>query len=272
MLNNDPDQLSSHAVDDDPRSIDPDSAGEVPLGSPGVVDDDDLHPDGSIPSWGEAAHRLVERVDGSPYPAPTFGRTWSRQTRARLLESDSEARQWADTTALITLTASPRLPGSDALCPPTSVLSALTATRDARQRRLRRGLDGVRWEWIRVLAPHQSGYPHVHQLLYVDHDDLDLVREVARTAVDAHVTGSPLARDDDHGDSAVSVSPDTDNPRGVRYLAGQAPGVAGLVRADDDDLDGEGDTLRGDGGRVEAERRLGVATRTLGCQVFGISN
>lgn len=272
MPNNDPDQVSSHAVDDDPRSVDPDNAGAVPLGSPGVVDDDDLLPDGSIPSWGVAAHRLVERVDGSPYPAPTFGRTWSRRTRARLLEADSEAREWADTTALLTLTATPRLPGSDALAPPTSVLSGLTATREARQRRLRRELDGVRWEWVRIVAPHRSGYPHIHQLLYVDHDDPDLVREVARTAVDAHVDGSPLARDDGHDDGAVSVSTTTDNPRGVRYLSRQVPGVAGLLRADDDDLDGEGDTLRGNGGRVEAERRLGVTARTLGCQVSRISS
>jgi hypothetical protein len=273
MANNDPDPLSPHArVDDDPRSVDPDSAGETPLGPAGVVDDDDLLPDGSVPTWGVAAHRLVERIDGSPYPSPTFGRAWARRTRARLLDADREAREWADTTALVTLTASPRLPGNDALAPPTSVLSGLIATRDARQRRLRRGLNGIQWEWIRVVAPHRSGYPHIHQLLYADYDDPGLVREVARTAVDAHVTGSPLARDDDHGDSAVSVSTATDDPQGIRYLAGQLPGVAGLHRKGDDDLDGEGDTLRGDGPRVEAERRLGVAARTLGCQVFGISS
>jgi hypothetical protein len=272
MFNNDPEAVSSHAVDDDPRSVDPDDAGAVPLGSPGVVDDDDLLPDGSIPSWGEAAHRLVERVDGSPYPAPTFGRTWSRRTRARLLEADANGREWAETTVLLTFTATPRLPGSDALSPPTSVLQSLTATRDARQRRLRRRLDDVRWEWIRVLAPHRSGYPHVHQLLYIGHDDLDLVQEAARSAVETHVAGSPLASDDDHGEGAVSVSSATDDPRGIRYLSGQLPGVAGLLRSDDDRLDGEADTLRGNGARVEAERRLGVTARTLGCQAFGISS
>jgi hypothetical protein len=272
MFNNGPEPVSSHArVDDDPRSVDPDDAGAVPLGSSGVVGDDDLLPDGSIPSWGVAAHRLPERIDGSPYPAPTFGRTWSRRTRARLLDADSEARQWAETTALITLTSSPRLPGSDTLSPPTSVLSSLTATREPRQRRLRRELDGVQWEWIRVVAPHRSGYPHIHQLLYVDHDDLDLLREVGRSAVDAHVGGCPLATDDDHGEGAVSVSTTTDDPRGIRYLAGQLPGVAGLVRADDDDLDGEAGTLRGDSPRVEAERRVAVAARTLGCDVSRVS-
>lgn len=56
----------------------------------------------------------------------------------------------------------------------------------------------------------------------------------------------------------------------VRYVAGQLPGVASLLRANDD-IDGEVDTLRGDGGRAEPERRLGVTARTLGCQIFCIS-
>jgi hypothetical protein len=177
--------------------------------------------DGSGETWGPAADRLLDDVDASD----TFGSDWARQQQARLFAVDHDCREWAETTALLTATASTTWPGpGDDLIPPVVHLRrGLLLTRDARQRALSRALQGTSWRAIRVYGTDTNGYLHRHTAVYVGDDVGESAFEGWRSA---HTSNSPLADETAHGPGAVEVRDVADEDRGlVAYVMRNTPGL-----------------------------------------------
>lgn len=176
--------------------------------------------DGSGETWGPATDQLLDVVDDSD----TFGADWARQQQARLFAVDRKCRQWAETTALLTATASTTWPDSSNLIPPVVHLSqGILASRDARQRALSRALSGHQWRAVRTCGADQNGYLHRHVAVYIGSD-------VDAGAFDgwrsAHIGNSPLADEAAHGSGAVQVQDLADGDRGlVGYAMSNTPGL-----------------------------------------------
>lgn len=113
-------------------------------------------------------------------------------------------------TAMLTFTASNRSAAGDWWRCPANHLDDLMASWSAVRRALHRVLDGRRWEYARIIEPHESGYAHVHVAVFVDGH----VRpETFEPVMDAHVAHSLPAGSEAHsveGD-AVSVNRDVSN-------------------------------------------------------------
>lgn len=217
-------------------SISLDRAGGLPLAmSSSTVADFVLDDDGSIPTWGEASKRTVARISADSPHSARFGGEWAQQSRARLLQDDEKAREWCQTTVLLTFTGSPFLTeAGDNLIPPCSFVSALTASRSARRSALRSVLDdaGGRSVTMRVIGAHQSGYPHEHTLVA---SEVELSADEFDPVVDAHVDTSPVADQSAHGDEAIRVESDPNTNEmtgGVAYITPNIPGVNSVLDAE----------------------------------------
>lgn len=113
-------------------------------------------------------------------------------------------------TAMLTFTASNTSGAGDWLRCPANHLDDLLGSWSAVRRELARVLDGRRWEYVRMLEPHESGYAHVHVAVFVDgYVDERMFQPV----MDAHVRNClPAASEAHTSDSdAVSVNRDVSN-------------------------------------------------------------
>lgn len=176
--------------------------------------------DGTGETWGPAADRLLDDIDAGD----TFGSDWARQQQARLFAVDRKCRAWAETTVLLTATASTSWPGGDDPIPPVVHLKqGILASSDARQKALSRVLRGTSWRAIRTYGTDTNGYLHRHTGVYVGSD-------VSKSAFNrwrsAHTSNSPLADEAAHGSGTVEVRDVADGDRGlVAYIMANTPGL-----------------------------------------------
>lgn len=191
--------------------------------------------DGTAPTWGKSAYRLKARLDASPH-TNRFSVEWSRRKQAQILSADEHLRSFVESTALLTFTASQTYPDRETVMPPTAQLSALTSSRPARRRALRRALDEVgsdRWATLRVVAPHDSGFAHTHTAVCAD---VELSQEALSAVVRAHTRSCPTAREESHDpEDAIRMELDPSaTPLGaVSYTTAQIPGMRRIL-ADED--------------------------------------
>jgi len=234
--------------------------------SPDSVPEFVLEEDGAVPSWSRATFRFQQRLSAGSEHVARFTTPWARKTRGKLLSADSEARDWAQTTALLTFTGSPFLGDSREPMPPVSFLDAIRQPARARRRRLRRMLDETagRWLTIRVIgATESTGYPHSHVAVYAD---TRLSESDFEPVVQAHLDGCPVAQQSAHGHGTVVVEhePRESKPTGVvNYLNQNVPGVKSLY--DDGDARSSGQNPKGVVDESTARQRTATvleATRT----------
>lgn len=176
--------------------------------------------DGSGETWGPAADRLLADIDAGD----TFGADWARQQQARLFAVERKCRAWAETTALLTATASTTWPQSGDLIPPVVHLKrGLLPSCQAREKALSRALSGHQWRAVRTCGADQNGYLHRHVAVYIG-------AHVGASAFDgwrsAHTDNSPLADQAAHGSGAVEVRDVEDDDRGLAaYIMRNTPGL-----------------------------------------------
>lgn len=178
--------------------------------------------DGSGQTWGSAAEHLLADVRAGN--VDTFGGDWARQQQARLFAVDRKCRQWAETTALLTATASTSWPDSSNLIPPVIHLRrGILPSRQPRQKALSRALSGHQWRAVRTYGAGDNGHLHRHTAIYIGSD-------VGASAFDgwvrAHTDNSALADQAAHGPGAVEVRDVADGDRGlVAYVMANSPGL-----------------------------------------------
>lgn len=205
-------------------------------------------------NWSDAVGRLDEYLDSNE--RPELGASWAQQQQARLIATDRSAQEWADSTVLLTATASKTWPESDDLIPPiTHYRRGIARTKEARAKALSRALSGSKWRAVRVLGAGEDGFLHVHVGVYVDEtvgsDRFD-------RWVRAHVGNSPLATEQAHGSGAVRIeSVDDDNSDGVT-------GLEGYLSKNALGLDTTGDEEHGLGSAPIHRKRAGAVLRAVG--------
>jgi len=244
-------------------------AGGLPLAmSSSTVADFVLDDDGSIPTWREARKRMCARISADSPHSPRFGPRWAKQARARFLGADEQAREFCQTTGLLTFTGSPYLTDNrDNLIPPCSFVEALTASRSARRSAFRDVLGdaGGRWVTMRVVGAHRSGYPHEHTVVA---SEAQLSADDFAPVVGAHLDASPVANKGAHGDEAIHVEsdPNTDEMTGgVAYIAPDIPGVRDVLTAEQ-----SGRTPAGVVDEAEHRRRTASVLEATGTQAVRI--
>jgi hypothetical protein len=193
---------------------------------PASVPDFVLDADGSVPTWGEATHRFRARLRADSPHTPRFSPQWAETAWGKLLDADHDARQWAENTVLLTLTARSELPGTDQAIPPLRHLEGLMASDGAVRTALSQALsDADTWRRLSVFGVNESGHLHRHLGIYVS-EAVDTHR--FEPVVSSHVNNSPLAEPAAHGSGAVRIRSGvaSDEPTGlVGYLGLNVPGL-----------------------------------------------
>ena len=205
--------------------------------------------------WSDAVDRLDEYLNNNE--RPEMSARWARQQQARLIATDRCAQEWAESTVLLTATASTTWPESDRLLPPiTHYRRGIKATRDAREKALSRSLSGSTWRAVRVLGAGENGYLHAHVGVYVD-DTVDVDR--FGRWIGAHVGNSPLATEEAHGSGAVSIEYVGDDNDGVT-------GLEGYLSVNTLGLDTTGDRTHGLRSAPRNRQRAGAVVRAVGAE------
>jgi len=203
--------------------------------------------------WSDAVDRLDEYLNNNE--RPEMSARWARQQQARLIATDRCAQEWAESTVLLTATASTTWPESDRLIPPVAhYRRGIEATRDAREKALSRALSGSKWRAVRVLGAGEDGYLHAHVGVYVD-DMVDVDR--FEPWVRAHTSNSPLSTDGAHGSGTIRIESVDDDSDGVTGLEGYL-----LVNALG--LDTTGDKTHGLESAPIHRKRAGSVLRAVG--------
>lgn len=150
-------------------------------------------------SWASAADEFVDELQ----PSDPMGASWARKQQAHLFSLDEVATGWAESIALLTLTASTSWPTGDQLIPPVVHFEkGIRASRTARQRALSRALSGSNWRAVRAFGADENGHLHLHLALYID---CEVGSEELEPWVSAHVENSPLADRQAHRSGAIKV-------------------------------------------------------------------
>jgi len=233
---------SGASAESDSSDFRGDDVGSLPLG------------DGSG-EWSDAVNRLDDHLDSDE--RPEMGARWARQQQARLLATDKCAREWAESTVLLTATASKTWPESDRRIPPIIHYErGITMTADARQKALSRALSGSKWRAIRVLGAGEDGFVHAHVGVYIDEMvDVDRFDGWIR----AHTSNSPLATDGAHGSGTVSIERVGDDSDGVT-------GLEGYLSVNTLGLDTTGDRTHGLESAPIHRKRAGAVLRAVGAE------
>jgi hypothetical protein len=180
---------------------------------------------------------------------------WARQQQARLIATDRCAQEWAESTVLLTATASTAWPESDDLIPPVAHYErGLARSQDAREKALSRALSGSKWRAVRVLGAGEDGFLHLHTGVYVD-EKVDVDRFGGW--IGAHVGNSPLATDGAHGSGTVRIESVDDDSDGVT-------GLEGYLCKNTLGLDTTGEKTHGLGSAPIHRRRAGSVLRAVG--------
>jgi len=231
---------SGASAESDSSDFRGDDVGSLPLG------------DGSG-KWSDAVDRLGEHLDSDD--RPKMGAGWARQQQARLIATDRRAQEWADSTVLLTATASTKWPESDRRIPPIIHYErGIARTADARQKALSRALSGSKWRAIRVLGAGDDGYLHAHVGVYVD-ETVDVDRFDGW--IQSHIDNSPLATENAHGSGTVRIERVGDDNDGVT-------GLEGYLSVNTLGLDTTGDETHGLGCAPIHRRRSGAVVRSVG--------
>lgn len=170
-------------------------------------------------TWGQATAQFVDDVaDGD-----VFSDHWAREQQAHLLDVDEKVKDWAETSVLLTATASKTLPHSDDPAPPIFHLrSGILASKQARQKALSRSLRNRTWRALRTYGSGVDGYQHQHTAVFVGSQ---VSAGVFDPWVSAH-TNTPLADESAHESGTVEIRDVEPDDRGlVGYIMQNTPGL-----------------------------------------------
>lgn len=175
--------------------------------------------DGSGDTWGSAARQFVDGVGH----LDTFGATWAAGKQSRLFDVEGKVKSWAETSALLTATASTTWPGESGQVPPVAHLRrGILPSRDARLKALSRALSGRTWRALRTLGVGTEGYLHRHTAVFVgSHVDASAFDGW----VSAHTNNSPLAEPSAHQSGTVEVQDVEPDDGLVRYIMHNCPSM-----------------------------------------------
>ena len=192
--------------------------------------------DGEIPSWDVATGRftelvrLLEKEDIVVHRAldyEPFTSAWASAAWSKLYRNDQQFCEWAQSTALITITGTYWLDiNSSTLLPPVTYFSRLQASKQARQKALSRALSDVsRWATIRTIGSGSDmKYPQIYLGIYLSSE---INQDLLEPILSAHVNNSPVAKPSAHRvERAVEIknSP-THKSRLVHSLGEKIPGL-----------------------------------------------
>jgi len=143
-----------------------------------------------------SSHRFTTKASKDRY-----GRTLGADRAARRLWGD-------DVTAVHVVRAARKFGEYDQPQPPADYLADLLSGNANVYRAYDRHIEdnhGLTKARLSVLEPHKSGYPHLHDALWV-HDPEDVLDETdIYPALDSHLSAVPQAQSKNHGPSAVDV-------------------------------------------------------------------
>jgi len=165
------------------------------------------------------SHIEFNSPDGETVRAPlenSYQKGYSDRYYARLCDFERGVSREFDnlTTVMLTFTASHRNKEGRWRCPADHMRDVIDGW-DTARKQLYHVLDGYRWEYARILEPHQDGYGHLHIGVAVDTDGLP--PQIFRPVMESYVQNTKSAGSDAHslnrydlGD-AVSVNNDVDS-------------------------------------------------------------
>jgi hypothetical protein len=209
--------------------------------------------DPELSTWGEATEQFVSKIEGYEQAEADTGTTlhpafdphiyteaWADAVWSHLYNYDEHAVEWAESTALLTFSASYWLDkDSQTFCPPLTFLTYLQESKQARQRALSRALNSVdHWASLRAIGGSgHNGYPRVFLGLYLS--------EVVEPAVfepvlNAHVRNCPLAEVGPHTvENGVQMRTEVDVEPPVELVNGigkQVPALSegGIINETED--------------------------------------
>lgn len=197
-----------------------------------------LYPDG--PSWRKATDGLRADIsqlsddDVHDSGEKLFSPLWAKRQQARFFDTDEWAREWTESTILLSPTAGHYLPGTDDIpVPPLQHLEALNESSQARQKALSRILSDVgKWRAIRVYGPTKAGYVAPHVGIYVSEPIPGVEFE---SYWKAHIENCPLASRDSHGTGATSIESDPARSQETGLMSYLAKNVPSLDTTGDKD-------------------------------------
>jgi hypothetical protein len=198
---------------DEARAVKVGPGDVVPLSK---IGDDGLDPDDEIQArptyrvvrewrrWMRSyrnSHIEYQDDDGEVVRAPlenSYQTEYAKRYYARMkdLERAVEREFESLTTVMLTFTASHRNAEGQWRCPADHI-SDVRDGWDTARKRLYDVLDGYRWEYARILEPHQDGYGHLHVAVFVEADDLEAER--FRPVMQSHVDRVASAGSEAHG-------------------------------------------------------------------------
>jgi hypothetical protein len=147
------------------------------------------------------SHIEYQSDEGETVRAPlenSYQTAYAKRYYARMkdLERAVEREYESLTTVMLTFTASHRNAEGGWRCPADHI-SDVRDGWDTARKHLYDVLDGYRWEYARILEPHQDGYGHLHVAVFVEADGLDA--EAFRPVMESHVRRVESAGSEAHG-------------------------------------------------------------------------
>jgi hypothetical protein len=153
------------------------------------------------------SHIEYESDEGETVRAPlenSYQDRYARRYYGRLkdLERGVEREYESLTPVMLTFTASHRNAEGGWRCPADHLRDVMDGW-DAARKHLYHVLDGYRWEYARILEPHEDGYGHLHVAVFVETDALDAER--FRPVIRSHVERCGPAGSEAHGLDEVGL-------------------------------------------------------------------
>ena len=152
---------------------------------------------------GETVRRRLENSYQQEYADRYYARTKDFERGVN--------RRWNGVTpVMLTLTASTENANGNPRCP-ADHMREIAAGWDTARKQLDQALSGLKWEYVRIWEPHESGYGHLHVGIFVEGGG-DLEAERFRPVMRSYVKNVKAAGSEAHSPSnAVSVNGDVEN-------------------------------------------------------------
>ena len=259
---------------------------------------------------------VLENVEEEAYRVMPHIHRWMPQYRRKTYAKFRSAEEWLGRkygdevpSTFITLTTS-HTDENGQLRPPTEVLEELNEGWDKIRKIISKRLSGVDYEYIRVLEPHKSGYPHMHIAIFGVASPVlgDEVRErwVSEYAENAGKSGQDveiqngrdaqlnavagylmkymsksLARDDGGDSTAIEAMPSTDGYKEFNSLLwltdtrhfSMSQGITRAISEDEEDEDEESEwVFIGTVTGVDVGYYTGEKAERLGAYLAGSRN
>jgi hypothetical protein len=175
--------------------------------------------------WVRGYHRShieYESPDGEPVRQQlenSYMESYGDRYYARMKDFERGVKRQYDrlTTVMLTFTASSKNADGEWRCPADHMRDVMNGWKACRKQ-LHQALEGLNWEYVRILEPHKNGYGHLHVGVFVEIDELEPER--FEPVLESHVRNCRPAGSDAHSvENAVSVNGDGEIDSIAGYLS-----------------------------------------------------